>query len=114
MVHAGLVPGKPLNDHTALELCEMRFAVNNQGLKAAPAGSTTPERWAKHWKGPQLVVFGHDAVRGLQTEPFAMGLDTGAVYGKELTALIVSNDGTRSVVSQPSKRVYSKPSLVDV
>eukprot|EP00434_Breviolum_minutum_P042300 symbB.v1.2.037645.t1/scaffold5615.1/size25328/3 len=33
------------------------------------------------------VVFGHDAGRGLRKEAFAVGLDTGAVYGDALTAL---------------------------
>jgi hypothetical protein len=45
--------------------------------------------WAKLWRGPQLAIFGHDARRGLQTEEFAIGLDSGCCYGRELTGIIL-------------------------
>ena len=41
------------------------------------------------WQGPELVIFGHDAKRGLQQEENAIGLDSGCVYGKKLTGIIL-------------------------
>lgn len=47
--------------------------------------------WGSLWKGPQHVVFGHNASQKLQTWPCATGLDTGCCYGNQLTALIIPN-----------------------
>lgn len=44
--------------------------------------------WASQWPSDQPhLLFGHDAVRGLQIHPNATGLDGGCLYGKRLIAL---------------------------
>jgi len=84
VVHAGVVPGVPLEEQERDNLLSLRSLV----------GGSAPSRrllmrwpWAAAWRGPEHIVFGHDAVRGLQQYPLATGLDTGCVYGRELTAL---------------------------
>ncbi|KZO96576.1 Metallo-dependent phosphatase [Calocera viscosa TUFC12733] len=38
----------------------------------------------------EAVVFGHAAKMGLQVERWTLGLDTGCVYGRELTAVVIN------------------------
>jgi len=85
VVHAGMEPGVPIGAQRRLTMLKMR------SLDAEGAPSKLPGRagWAVSWKGPEHIIFGHDARRGLQREAFATGLDSGATYGHELSALWV-------------------------
>lgn len=102
VVHAGLVPGVRLKRQEPKVLMNLR-SIRPDG---APSRKIEGTPWAKLWPGPELVVFGHDAVRGLQRWPHAVGLDTGCVYGGALSALVLPE---RAVVSVPAFDVYSRP-----
>lgn len=102
VVHAGLRPGIPVEEQTPDDLMNMR-TIRPDG--SASSKLEDGERWARAWRGPQRVVFGHDAISGLQREAFATGLDTGCVYGGQLTALVLPED---RLISVPARRAYKE------
>jgi len=48
--------------------------------------------WDEHWKGREFVVHGHWGRRGFYRNHRTMGLDSGCVYGNELTAWCQEED----------------------
>lgn len=103
VVHAGLLPGLALEEQKPYDLMNMR-SVLPDGTASRTYEEGTP--WASLWEGPPLVVFGHDAVRGLQRHPHAIGLDTGCVYGGWLTGVWLPE---RDLVSVPARDTYARP-----
>jgi len=102
VVHAGMVPGVPLEQQRPEDLLTMR-SLRSDGT--ASSNLEDGPRWATLWEGPERIIFGHDALTGLQIERFATGLDTGCVYGGALTAVVLPE---RRVVSVDAKRAYQE------
>jgi Calcineurin-like phosphoesterase len=100
VVHGGLVPGVPLEEQRRKNLLNLRSIT----AAGEPTAKIEGSPWASLWRGPPHVVFGHDAVRGLQRHAWATGLDTGCVYGGALTALVLP---TSELVSIPARRIYA-------
>lgn len=72
-MHAGLVPGIPLDQQQLNNLFKMRHvAKTGNGYTACEEGEAL-QPWAAVWEGPQHVFFGHDAKRRLQDLPSATG-----------------------------------------
>jgi hypothetical protein len=102
VVHAGVVPGIGLEKQSRDHLLTLR-SITNEG---EPTSKAKGMPWAAHWRGPERIVFGHDAVRGLQEYAYATGLDTGCVYGGSLTALLLPE---RKLVAVRAHRSYVNP-----
>ena len=103
IVHAGLVPNIPLKEQKSHSMISMRNILSSGETHHSPdAGG---KAWVEVWKGPYYVVFGHDAKRGLQLASHALGIDTGCVYGNELTAYLLP---TKELVSVKAYRRYCK------
>lgn len=101
VLHAGAVPGVPLERQDPEHLITLR-SITADGEPTKKIDGTP---WAALWRGPERIIFGHDAVRGLQQYPLATGLDTGCVYGGRLTGIVLPE---RRLVSVPAKRVYAE------
>jgi Calcineurin-like phosphoesterase len=91
IVHAGLIPGVHLEDMDSQTFMVLR------DLKCEDSSSVRTTPWASLWTGPEQVIFGHDAKRGFQKYEHAVGLDTGCVYGKKLTGIILPQRKTVQV-----------------
>lgn len=90
VVHAGCFPNVPLERQSTHHLLHLQH-INPPATKSfwpskAPAGHRF---WTNFWQGPERIIFGHSVLdRPLVTE-WAVGLDTGAVFGRGLTALVL-------------------------
>jgi len=99
VVHAGAFPGVPLEQQTANHLLHIQN-IKPPGKKSywpskAPADYTF---WTNFWRGPERLIFGHSVISAPLVSEFAVGIDTGAVFGGGLSAVIL-----------PEWRVFTLP-----
>jgi hypothetical protein len=99
VVHAGLRPGVPLEKQEADDLVELRtLGPDRASREGVP--------WYEVYDGAQTVLFGHWPASPPRRGPRALGLDTGCVYGYQLTAYVLEED---KLVSVPARRAYNSP-----
>ena len=111
IVHAGVVPKVPIEQQDPWVLTNLR-SFDADG-KPSSQWSATP--WAARYSERPHVVFGHDARSRLQIHPCASGIDTGCVYGGELTALVLPSETKplppderrEMLVSVPARQAYA-------
>lgn len=118
-VHGGLLPGLPLDRQTVNTLIRTRwvdaagrYVAMTRGSVAMPAGARP---WMEAFDGDFNVVVGH-AVHSLE-EPLVTytandrevwSIDTGAVFGGRLTALIFDGSEARPMILQvQAHRAYA-------
>lgn len=99
VVHAGVRPGVALEEQSVEDLTELRTLGENRRNREG-----TP--WYEVYKGEKTVLFGHWPAGELRRGPSALGLDTGCVYGYQLTAYVIE---TGEVVSVQARRAYDPP-----
>lgn len=105
VVHAGCFPGIPLEAQTDSHLLHL------QHIKPPAKKSYWPSKapvdhafWTNFWTGPERIIFGHSVLDRPLVTPFAVGIDTGAVFGHGLTALVLPEWELKTV---KSRRDYS-------
>ena len=74
VVHAGVDPRKPLNQHTVDDLQNIRSL-------STTGSDYDPPFWFDRYRGPRQVFFGHTVLEQPIIGTHAIGLDTGCVYG---------------------------------
>jgi hypothetical protein len=96
LVHAGVVPGVPIEEQDEKTLLCMRYlGPRNEPIEkiGVPRGEVVEKDgivlWGRRYTGPPHVVFGHNAQTEPQLHPWATGIDTGVVYGERLTAMVL-------------------------
>jgi hypothetical protein len=99
VVHAGVRPGVALDEQEEDDLVELRtLGPDRASREGVP--------WYEAYAGPQTVLFGHWPASPPRRGARALGLDTGCVYGYQLTAYVLEED---RLVSVPARRAYSSP-----
>jgi hypothetical protein len=100
-VHAGAMPGVPIPRQDPYHLLHAQCIRPPERKSYWPSKApATHTFWTRHWRGPERLIFGHSVVEKPLVTPFAVGVDTGCVFGLSLTALVLPD---WEVVSVPSR-----------
>lgn len=90
VIHAGLRPGVPLDKQADDDLVELRTLGEDR-----TSHEGTP--WYELYEGPATAVFGHWPAAQPRLSKYAIGLDTGCVYGGQLTSYVIETSEFVSV-----------------
>lgn len=61
--------------------------------------------WTNFWRGPERLIFGHSVLDRPLVTQWAVGVDTGAVFGRGLTALVLPNWKLKTVATRDTPEV---------
>lgn len=132
VVHAGLIPGVPLERQEPTAVMSMRSIDLSTHIPSRSSDQKGGVHWIKLWnkyqsslsaksssfpanefnapkanRGHTTVIYGHDANQRVQLKRYSKGIDTGCVQGGKLTALVLS-DGGRMKTVQVRCKDYGK------
>ena len=96
VVHAGLRPDIELYSQTSEDMTLLRTLGKNR-----ESHDGTP--WYEVYHGEKIVLFGHWPAPEPRRGPRAIGLDTGCVYGYNLTSYIIEED---RFITTPAHQIY--------
>ena len=118
VVHAGAFPNLPLEAQQTRHLLHIQNirppAKRTYWPSKAPADFTF---WTHFWQGPERLIFGHSVLSKPLVTPHAVGIDTGAVFGGGLTAVVLPEWKIVTVSSRnhrPDKQIGQYPVHGDV
>jgi Predicted phosphohydrolases len=99
IVHAGIRPGVPLSRQALADLVELRTLGQDRTSREG-----TP--WYELYNDEKVALFGHWPSSSPRIGRRAIGLDTGCVYGFQLTAYILEDD---QFISVKAHAAYDSP-----
>lgn len=95
--HAGIPCDKPMEEQDPKKLVRTRYLDEQTGAYATSKDpDVVPEGavyWARRWRGPESVVYGHIVHDLPMWEGLTFGIDTGCCFGGRLTAAIFDGSG---------------------
>lgn len=101
LVHGGFPPETPLEEVPQ----DILVTIRTWDGKGEDLNNPDNPPWFNFYKGDKLVVFGHWAKRGLTKKKNVIGLDSGCVYGKKLSALVLPG---KKVIQVDAKQTYQE------
>jgi bis(5'-nucleosyl)-tetraphosphatase (symmetrical) len=99
LVHAGLVPG----EHPSESDDWMLTSIRTWDGKGCDLNNPNNPPWFDFYFGSKLIVFAHWAALEGVVRSNVIGLDSGCVYGKSLSAFLLQE---QTIVSVPAMQVY--------
>lgn len=117
-VHAGMEPGRTLEEQLSEKMIRMRFVDRKGFWKDGVPYWAKPKKgyfWSEGWKGPDSIVYGHTSFDQPRVDihkedgkvrSWCVGIDTGCVYGNYLTALVLDSGKDPYFVPVKAKQVY--------
>jgi len=100
-VHAGAWPGRPIEAQEPQHLLHIQSIrpFDEEGKPMLLRKSKWPSRvpdnepgwafWTTFWQGPETIVFGHSVLDKPLITEHAIGIDGGAVFGRQLHAYVL-------------------------
>ena len=102
-VHGGFLPNSPWYAQP-IEVAVNIQVIDQCGNAAKRSDAPEASSWAKQWKGPPFVIYGHTPRPKVFKQKNSLGIDTGCVYGGKLTAYIIEE---QTFVQVKAHRAYA-------
>ena len=106
-VHAGFLPGRDWRTQTSSIVTEIQV-VDKEGQARRRSEVKGCPHWSELWEGPPFVVYGHTPAKAVRKTDWTICLDTGCVYGGNLTAYVLPQ---KQLYQVKAARQYYEKSL---
>jgi predicted phosphodiesterase len=104
IVHGGFLPNKPWQTQGS-DLITKIQVIDKKGKAAKRSEAPDAAPWADYWGGNPFVVYGHTPRPRVLERKGSIGIDTGCVYGGQLTAYIIED---KSLIQVLARKAYAQ------